>query len=57
MGMPNIDGRDLGRRVDDGKRSTGTDEIQNAAMYHEKVGCVKETRRKASFAAGSAGMK
>ena len=38
MGMPNIDDRDLGRRVDGGNRSTGTDEIQNGAMDHEKRG-------------------
>ena len=36
MGMPNIDDRDLGCRVDDGNRSTGTDEIKNGAMDHEK---------------------
>ena len=29
MGMSNIDDRDLGHRVDDGKRSSGTDEIRN----------------------------
>ena len=39
MGMPNIDDRDLGRRVDDGKRSTcSTEEIKNGAMDHEKGG-------------------
>ena len=38
MRMPNIDDRDLGHRVDDGKRSTGTDEIKNGAMDHEKGG-------------------
>ena len=38
MGMPNIDDRDLGPRVDDGKRSTGTDEIEDGAMDHEKEG-------------------
>ena len=38
IGIPNIDDRDLGRRVDDGKRSTGTDEIKNGAMDHEKGG-------------------
>ena len=38
MGMPNIDDRDLGRRVDDDKRSTGTDEIKNGAMDNEKGG-------------------
>ena len=38
MGMPNIDERDLGHRVDDGKRSTGTDGIKNGAMDHEKGG-------------------
>ena len=38
MGMPNIDDGDLGRRVDDDKRSTGTDEIENGAMDHEKRG-------------------
>ena len=32
MGTPNTDDRDLGRRVDDDKRSTGTDEIENGAM-------------------------
>ena len=38
MGTPNIDDGDLSRRVDDGKRSTGTDEIKNGAMDHEKGG-------------------
>ena len=38
MGMPKTDDRDLGRRVDDDKRSTGTDEIENGAMDHEKGG-------------------
>ena len=38
MGTLNIDDGDLGRRVDDGKRSTDTDEIKNGAMDHEKVG-------------------
>ena len=38
MGMPNTDDRDLGRRVDDDKRSTGTVEIENGAMDHEKEG-------------------
>ena len=38
MRMPNTDDRDLGRRVDDDKRSTGTDEIENGAMDHEKGG-------------------
>ena len=38
MGMSNTDDRDLGRRVDDDKRSTGTDEIENGAMDHEKGG-------------------
>ena len=38
MGMPSTDNRDLGRRVDDDKRSTGTDEIENGAMDHEKGG-------------------
>ena len=38
MKMPKIDDRDLGRRVDDGKPSTGTDEIKNGAMDHEKGG-------------------
>ena len=38
MGMPNTDDRDLGRRVDDDKRSTGTDEIKNGAMDHKKGG-------------------
>ena len=36
MGMPNIDDRDLGLRIDDGKRGTGTEEIKNRAMNHEK---------------------
>ena len=36
VGMPNTDDRDLGRRVDDDKRSTGMDEIENGAMDHEK---------------------
>ena len=38
IGTPNIDDADLGRRVDDGKRSTGTDKIKNGAMDHEKGG-------------------
>ena len=38
MGMPNTDNRDLGRRVDDDKWSTGTDENKNGAMDHEKMG-------------------
>ena len=38
MGMPNTDDRDLGRRVDDDIRGTGTDEIKNGAMDHEKGG-------------------
>ena len=38
MGMPNTDDRDLGRRVDDDIRSTGTDEIKNGAMDREKRG-------------------
>ena len=36
MGMPNTDDRGIGRKADDGKRSTGTDEIKNGAMDHEK---------------------
>ena len=36
MGIPNIDDRDLGRRVDNGKWSTGSDKINNGAMDHEK---------------------
>ena len=36
MRMSNTDNRDLGRRIDDDKRSTGTDEIENGAMDHEK---------------------
>ena len=38
VGMPNADDRDPGRRIDDDKRSTGTDEIENGAMDHEKGG-------------------
>ena len=38
MGIPNTDDRDLGGRVDDDKRSTGTDKIENGAMDHEKGG-------------------
>ena len=38
MGMPNTDDRDLGRIVDDDKRSTGTDEIEDRVMDHEKGG-------------------
>ena len=38
MGMPNADDRNLRRRVDDDKRGTGTDEIENGAMDHEKEG-------------------
>ena len=38
MGMPNTDDKDLGRRVDDDKRRTGTDEIEDGAMDREKGG-------------------
>ena len=38
MGMPNIDDKDLGRSVDGGKRSTGTDETKNEATNHEQGG-------------------
>ena len=38
MRIPNIDDRDLGHRVDDGKRSTGIDGIKNEAMDHENGG-------------------
>ena len=38
MGMPNTGDRDLGRRVVDDIRSTGTDEIKNRAMDREKGG-------------------
>ena len=38
MEMPNTDDRDLGRRVDDGIRSTGMDKIENGAMDNEKGG-------------------
>ena len=38
MGMPNIDDRDLGRSVDNGKWSIGTEEINNGTMDHEKGG-------------------
>ena len=38
MCMSNTDDRGLGRSVDDDKRSTGTDEIGNGAMDHEKGG-------------------
>ena len=35
MEMPNTDDGDLGRRVDDDIRSTGTDEIKNGEMDHQ----------------------
>ena len=38
MRMPNIDDRDLGHRIDDGKRSTGTDGSKNGAIDHDKGG-------------------
>ena len=38
MGMPNIDDKDLGRRVDYGKWSIGADEIKTGPMYHENGG-------------------
>ena len=38
MRMSNTDNRDLGRRVDADKRSTGTDKIENGPMDHEKGG-------------------
>ena len=52
MGMPNIDDRDLGRRVDDGKRSTGTDEIKNGAMDHEKGGEDEEDPQEGELRSG-----
>ena len=38
MRVPNIDDIYMGRRVGDGTRSTGTDEIKNGAMDHDKGG-------------------
>ena len=38
MEMSNIDDRDLGHRVDGGKRSSGIDGIKNGAIDHEKGG-------------------
>ena len=38
MGIPNIDDRDMGRRVDGGRRSTGTKEKIYGAIDHEKGG-------------------
>ena len=38
MRMPNFDDSGIGRRVDDGTRSTDTDKIKNGAMDHEKGG-------------------
>ena len=58
MRMPNIDDRDMSRRVDDGRQSTGTDEIKKMEQCITRKGeMMKETRRKASFAVGSTGMK
>ena len=45
MGMPNTDDRDLGRRVDDDKRSTGTVEIENGATDHNCGGAPTEGGR------------
>ena len=52
MGMPNIDDRDLGRRVDEGKRSTDTDEIKNGAMDHEKGGEDEGDRQEGEIRSG-----
>ena len=52
MGMPNTDDRDLGRRVDDDKRSTGTDEIENGAMDHEKGGEDEEDPQEGELCSG-----
>ena len=54
MRMPNIDKRDLDRRVDDGKRSIGTDESRMEQWTTRRGGMMKKTHRKASFAVGSA---
>ena len=55
MGMPNIDDT-VGRRVDDGKRSTGT-KSRTEQCTARKGEMMKEAPRKASFAVGNAGMK
>ena len=58
MRMPNIDDRDVGHRVDGGKRSTGTNVSKNGAMNHEKGGGdVGDPQEGASSPASSAGIK
>ena len=58
MGMPNIDERDLDCEVDDGERTTGTDETRSGARHHEGRGRDDEGGpRNVSIAAGSTGMK
>ena len=58
MGISNLDKRDLGRRVDDNKRSTGTDETRSEARDHDGGDKItKETLRNANSTAGSTGMK
>ena len=52
METPNIDDGDLGRRVDDVKRSTDTDEIKNGAMDHETGGGDKGDPQKGELRSG-----
>ena len=52
MGMPNIDDRDLRRRVDNGKWSIGTDGIKNGAIDHEKEGGDKRDRQEGNLRSG-----
>ena len=52
MKMPNIDDRDLHHRVDDGRRSTGTDRIKDVAMDHEKGGDDEEDSQEGELRSG-----
>ena len=52
MRMPNIDDMNLGHKVDDGKRSTGTDGIRKGAMGHVKRGGDKGDSREGEFSSG-----
>ena len=57
MRMPNIDDRDLGRRVDVANGAQALTKSRTEQWTTGKGEMMKETRRKASLTVGSAGMK
>ena len=52
MRMPNIDNRDLDRRVDDGKRSIGTDESRMEQWTTRRGGDDEEDPQKGELCSG-----